>query len=144
MVDILAGTFSAKSSLNNSNLQFFTFKTNTEKQKLNFKSNNYEEYNQPFTPAELKEAIQTSHNTVVGLDEIHYDFLEHQSKISLDYFLTIYNDIWINSRFPESWKIATILPKPGKDGSDLAFYQPTVQTDCLCETMEHIGLVSWI
>ena len=56
----LAETFSANSSLNNSNQQFLTFKANTEKPKLNFKSNNSEKYNQPFTPAELKEDIQTT------------------------------------------------------------------------------------
>ena len=62
------------SSINNYNQQILTFKTNEEKQKLNFKSNNSEKYNQPFTPAELKEAIQISHNTTVGPDVIHYDY----------------------------------------------------------------------
>ena len=78
--DTLAWIFSANPSLNNSNPQFFTFKTNAEKQKLNFKSNNSEKYNQPFTPAELKEAIQRSHNTTVSPDEIHYNFLKHLPK----------------------------------------------------------------
>ena len=39
------------------------------------KSNNFEKYNQRFTPAELKEGIKKSLNTVVDPDEIHYDFI---------------------------------------------------------------------
>ena len=86
-----AETFSANSSLNNSNPHFLTFKNNAEKQKLNFNSNNSEKYNQPFTPAELEEAIETSHDTANGPDEIHYEFLKHLPKNSLDYLLTIFN-----------------------------------------------------
>ena len=57
ITDTLAETFSANSSLNDSNPQFLTFKTNAEKHKLNFMSNNTEDYSKPFTSAELKEAI---------------------------------------------------------------------------------------
>ena len=98
IADTLAETFSANSSLqsNNSNSHFLIFKNNAEKQKLNFKSNS-EKCNQPFTP---EEAIETSHNTVTDTDEIHYGFLKYLSQNSLDYLLTIFNDIWINSKFP--------------------------------------------
>ena len=48
------------SSLKNSNPQFISYKSKSEKQKLNFKTINSEKYNLPFTPAELKEAIQIS------------------------------------------------------------------------------------
>ena len=77
IADTLAETFSANSSLNNSNPHFLTFKTNAEKQKLNFKSNNSEKYNQSFTPAELQEANKTLRSTAVKSNEIHYDFLKH-------------------------------------------------------------------
>ena len=89
IADTLAEIFSTNSSLNNSNSHFLTFKNNAEKHKLNFKSNNSEKYNQPFTPAELQEAIETSHNPAIGPDEIHYQFLKHLPKNSLDYLLTI-------------------------------------------------------
>ena len=104
-----------------------------KKNKLNFNSNNSEKYNQPFKPAELKEAIKTSHNTAVGPNEIHYQFLKHLPKNLLDYLLTIFNDIWISIKFPESWKIATIIPisKPGRDSSNLANYRPIALTSCL-------------
>ena len=64
--DTLAKTFSAYSSINYSNPHFLTLKNNAEKQKLNFKSNNSEKYNQPFKSSELQEAIETSHSTAIG------------------------------------------------------------------------------
>ena len=81
IADTLIATFSANSLLNNSNPQFLIFKINAEKQKLNFKINNSEKYTQPFTPAELKEAIQEPHKIAVDPNKIHFDFLEHLPKI---------------------------------------------------------------
>ena len=133
----LAEIFSA----NFSNPHFLTFKNNTEKQNLNFKSNSSEKYNQPFTPIELQKAIKTSHNTAVSPDEIHYEFLKHLLKNSLDYLLTIFNDIWLNDKSPKSWKIATIIPipKPGKDSWRPANYHPIALASCLSKTIECIA-----
>ena len=44
---------------------------------LNFKSSNTEEYNNPFNLVKLKEAINKSHATATGLDEVHYQMLKH-------------------------------------------------------------------
>ena len=97
MAGTLAETFAASSSVSNSNPVFLAFKNNAEKQKPNVKSNNSEKYNQLFTPAELQETIKTSHHTAVGLL-----ISKTSTKISHDYLLTKFNDIWINSKFPES------------------------------------------
>ena len=112
IADELAITFSKNTLAKNGNEKFAKFKQKAEKLKLNFKSNNTESYNLPFTIEELKDAIQTSRNTAIGPDEIHYEFLKHSPKRSLDYLLTIFYDIWMNGTFPESWKIATIIPIP--------------------------------
>ena len=109
IAEVLAKTFSEKFFLKTSNPQFISYKSKSEKQRLNFKTNNSEKHNLPFTPAELK-ALQISHNTEVSPDEIHYEFLKHLTKNSLSYLLKIFNDILINETFPESWKIATIIP----------------------------------
>ena len=101
IANTLAETFSANSSINNSNPRFLTFKNNAEKPKLNFKSNNSEKYNQPFTAAELPETIETSHNTATGPNEIHHEFLKHLPQNSLNYFLAIFNDT-VNSRTMEN------------------------------------------
>ena len=45
--------------------------------KLNFKSQNNEIYNKDFNLEELVEAIQLSHDSATGPDEIHYQMLKH-------------------------------------------------------------------
>ena len=54
---VLGEKFSENSSLKNSNSQFISYKSKSEKQRLNFKTNNPEKYNLPIATAELKEAI---------------------------------------------------------------------------------------
>ena len=89
--------------------------------------------------SELKEAIQKSHNTVVGPDEIHDEFLRQLSPKSLEYLLTALN-ILKNSKLPESWKLATIIPisKPGKNNLYAANYRPISLRNCPCKTMERM------
>ena len=48
IAEVLAETFSENSSLNNSNPEFISYKSKSEKQKLNFKTNNSEKYNLPY------------------------------------------------------------------------------------------------
>ena len=138
IAEVLAEAFSENSSPKNSNQQFISYKSKSEKQRLNFKTNNSEKYNLPFTLAELKEAIQPTDNIAVVPDEIHYEFLKHFTKNSLNYLQKIFNDIGINGTFPESWKTATIIliSKPGKDNSNPANYHPIPLTSCLCKTMQ--------
>ena len=132
IADALAETISANSSSNN--------KQKTENPKLSFKSNNAENYNGCFTLAELKEAIQKSHNTSVGPDEIHNEFLKQLPRSSLDYLLAALNEIWESSKFPDSWRVATIIPipKPEKNSLYPFNYRPIALTSCLCKTMERM------
>ena len=122
IADALAETFSANSSSNN--------KQKTENPKLSFKSNNAENYNGCFTLAELKEAIQKSHNTTLGPDEIHYEFLKQLPRRSLNNLLAALNEIWESSKFPDSWRVATIIPipKPGKNSLYPSNYRPIALT----------------
>ena len=113
IADELAITFSKNSSAKHGNEKFAKFKQKAEKLKLNFKSNNTESYNLPFTIEELKDAIQTSHNTAIGPDEIHYEFLKHLPKKSLDYLLTI-----VGGRTPGT-KLLLILTPPLVRGNSL-------------------------
>ena len=88
IADTLAETVSDHSSSTNSNIQFHKYKDKKEKQKLNFKSDNTENYNELVSLSELKEAIQKSHNTAVGPGEIHYEFLRQLPPKSVEYLLT--------------------------------------------------------
>ena len=52
--------------------KFQTIKKQKEKKKtVKFTSDNTEEYNQPFSFSELKQALQKSNDTAVGPDDIH-------------------------------------------------------------------------
>ena len=124
----------------NYNEQFQNIKKKAEKTKLNFKSNNIEDYNQPFSLSELTDSIMISHDTAVGPDEIHYEFLKHLPSSSLEFLLQVFNKVWVSGRFPTSWKEATIIPipKPGKDNTDPSNYRPIALTSCPCKTLERM------
>ena len=137
IADLLAKTFSKNSSSTNYSKPFQNIKKNAEKSKLNFKSNNLEDYNQPFSLSELTDCIMKSH---VGPDEIHYDFFKQLPSCSLDFLLQAFNEVWVSGKFPTSWKRATIIPnpKPGKDNTDPSNYRPIALTSCLCKTLERM------
>ena len=140
IADLLANTFSKNSSSTNYSKPFQNIKKNAEKTKLNFKSNNLEDYNQPFSLSELTDCIMKSHNTAVGPDEIHYEYLKQLPSCSLDFLLQVFNEVWVSGKFPTSWKQATIIPipKPGKDNTDPSNYRPIALTSCLCKTLERM------
>ena len=54
---------------------------------------NTESNNKLFSLWELKEAIQKSHNTAVGPDEIHYKYFRQLPSKSSEYILTALNNI---------------------------------------------------
>ena len=74
-----------------------------------------------------------SHNTAVGSDEIHYEFLKQLPSCSLDFLLQVFNEVWVSGK-------ATIIPipKPGKDNTDPSNYRPIALTSCLCKTLERM------
>ena len=89
---------------------------------------------------ELKTAIEKSHNSAVGPDEVHYSFLKQIPQKSLELLLETYNNIWTGKQFPKSWKQATIIPipKPGKNTSYPENYHPIALTSCLCKTLKRM------
>ena len=111
-----------------------------QKINFNFKSSNTEEYNNPFNLFELKEAINKSHDTAIGPDEMHYQMLKHLPPKSLQALLDIFNDIWETGKFPESWELSTVIPvsNPGKDHTEQLNYRPITLTSCLYKTLERM------
>ena len=140
IADVLADTFAEKSSSANYSTAFQKFQNSKEKTKLNFKSNNNELYNKDFTIKELRKALKKCHDTAVGCDDIHYQFLKHLPFRSLDSLLRIFNQIWHTGILPDSWKEAIVIPvpKPGKDSTNPANYRPIALTSCICKTMERM------
>ena len=140
IADTLGETFCHNSSSFNYSESFRKIKTEQEKVKLNFKSQNNEIYNKDFNLDELVEAIQLSHDSATGPDEIHYQMLKHLPDTSLETLLNIFNYIWTTGKFPEDWTLATIIPipKPGKDPAEPNNYRPIALTSCLCKTLERM------
>ena len=137
IADALAETFRKKSSSANS---FRGIKPEKKRKKLNFNSSNSEHYNKLFTFKELKSAPNEAHDSSLGQDKVHYQFLKHLTFTSLSVLLGIFNDIWQLGDFPLSWREALVIPipKPGKDASDPANYCPVALTSCLCMTLERM------
>ena len=140
IADTLGDAFSKNSSNTNYPKEFQNYQKHQEKIKLNFKSSNNKEYNNPFNLDELKDAINKSHDTATGRDEIHYQMLKPLPPKSLKTLLHIFNDIWETGKFPESWELATIIPipKPGKDHAEPTNYRPIALTSCICKTLERM------
>ena len=140
IADTLGETFCHNSSSFKYSESFRKIKTEQEKVKLNFKSQNNEIYNKDFNLDELVEAIQLSHDSATGPDEIHYQMLKHLPENSLKTLLNIFNYIWTTGKFPEDWTLATIIPipKPGKDPAEPNNYRPIALISCLCKTLERM------
>ena len=126
IAETLGSTFMKNSSNRNHCEKFQTYMSDQQKINLNFISSNTEEYNNPFNLVELKEAINKSHDTASGPDEVHYQMLKHLPPKSLQAFLDIFNDIWETGQFPESWELSTVIPVPlpGKDHTEPTNYRP--------------------
>ena len=101
---------------------------------------NDENYNNPFKLTELTDAINISNDTTTGPDEIHYQMLKYLPENALVTILQIFNDIWTTGVYPESWRLATIIPIPkqGKNPAEPTNYRPIALTSCLCKTLERM------
>ena len=88
----------------------------------------------------MKKALKKCHDTAVGCDDIHYQFLKHLPFRSLDSLLCISNKIWHTGILPDFWKEATVIPipKPSKDSTNPANYPPIALTSCICKIMERM------
>ena len=111
-----------------------------EKRHLDFSSKNEEEYNLPFSVAELKQSLQRANDSATSLDQVHYQLLTRLPNSALSVLLKVYNHVWESGCFPPSWREAVVIPipKPGKDHLDPSNFRPIALTSCLCKTMERM------
>lgn len=88
-------------------------------------TNNKQTYNQPFRMEELLNS-KCSHDTAVGPDKIHYQFLKHLPHSTLSRLLDHFNFVWSSGKIPSAWKEALIIPLPtsGKDRTNPHNYRP--------------------
>ena len=71
---------------------------------------------------------------------MRYSFLKRLSPKTLELLLKMYNHIWIQKYFHETWKLSTIIPipKPRNDTSNPGNYRPISLTSWLCKTLERM------
>ena len=147
----LADNFSKISSSDKQTEKFKKIREREEKKKIQFKSQNTENYNQHLTMTELKESLAKAHDTATGPDEIPYELLKKLPATSMKYLLEIFNIIWTSGNIPRTWKEATIIPIPKSQNStnsntqpqpnntsDPLNFRPIALTSCICKTMERI------
>ena len=103
IADTLGETFCDNSSSFKYSESFRKIKTEQEKVKLNFKSQNNEIYNKDFNLDELVEAIQLLHDSATGPDEIHYQMLKHLPDTSLETLLNLFNYILPTGKGALAW-----------------------------------------
>ena len=139
IANILGKTFKTNSSSVNYNPHFKRHKQEIEMEELIFETDTNEHYNLPFTISELENSLKNAHDSAAG-EDVHYQLLKHLPRISLQTLLNIFNCIWEQATFPESWTKATIIPipKPNKDHTNPTNYRPIALTSCLCKTMERM------
>lgn len=136
----IGNAFSKNSSPSNYNKTFLKNKSVEEKKRLDFSSNLEEVYNKDFSMDELKACIADLSLTAPGPDEIHNSLLQHLPHESVCLLLDIFNSIWREKNFPETWRKATVIPipKPGKDHTNPTNYRPIALTSCLCKLIEKL------
>ena len=136
----IAETIAKNSSSQNYNKTFTTIKNNQEKKKTDFTTNDKETYNNKFTKTEIICTINKLSQTTSGPDRIHNNILTHLPEETITLLLEIFNTIWEEKYFPDTWRQATIIPipKPGKDHTNPSNYRPIALTSCLCKLMEKL------
>ncbi|MBJ5594290.1 hypothetical protein JGG70_24295, partial [Salmonella enterica subsp. enterica serovar Typhimurium] len=140
IADCLGATFASVSSCQGYPPSFQSQKARLERSILSFRPYTSAGYNSLFTLVELQDALRRSGHTAPGPDEIHYEMLRHLSPQSLAHLLFLFNRIWCEHVFPDSWRVAIVLPfpKPGKDPAIPSNYRPIALTSCLFKLLERM------
>lgn len=104
----------------------------------NFNTNQYYEYNIPFSMEELEYSLGQCKSSAPGIDQIIYEFIKYLPIIQKSHLIQIYNNIWENRTYPRQWKEATIIPIPKleKNPENPSNYRPISLTSCMSKLLE--------
>ena len=131
--------FSFVNSNNNYTQEFLDLKQ--QKEAIDIVFNNKDTwYNAPITMGELETALETCTGSTPGPDDLHYDMFKELNMEQKQAILNFYNYLYLNDLFPDSWRIAIVIPilKPGKNPYICTSYRPISLTSCFCKLLEKI------
>ena len=136
----IAQTLQKTTSSANCLPKFTKYRQISEKNSVDFTSNNQENYNKLFTIDDLNKAMSSTKNTAAGPDKITLQVLKHLPLNALQFLLNMFNVFFSKSLFPDQWCHSFIVPilKPGKDSTNAANYRPIALTSVLCKTFERL------
>ena len=137
LVETLGKFFAFINSNKNYTNEFILLKNERENEPVIF-HNKSTWYNKPLTMEELETALDSCSGSSPGLDELHYSMFKELSQMQKEQILNFFNYLWENNIFPDSWRIAIVIPilKPGKEPHECSSYRPISLTSCLCKIME--------
>ena len=138
--NILAEHFAQVSDKSNYPQTFQRYKDSQERNRINFSTSQNLRYNEPITKSELLYAIKSATESSAGEDQITYSMIKHSHPTLIQYILQLFNKIYSEGIFPESWTSSIVIPilKPGKDPKYPISYRPISLTSTLCKTMEKV------
>ena len=88
----------------------------------------------------MKVCLDKTKKSAPGKDSIHYDMLKHLADCVMAYLVRIYNKIWREATYPNTWTDSVLLPflKPGKSPSNPGSYRPIVLTSFMGKLLEKV------
>ncbi|XP_062537936.1 uncharacterized protein LOC134206258 [Armigeres subalbatus] len=100
-----------------------------------------EEFNRPFTFAELEYALQKGKGKSAGPDDLGYPMLKHLPVGGKTTVLSSINKEWQEGTLPTQWKSSFVVPIPKGRGSpnDVPNYRPIALTSVVSKIMERMA-----
>ncbi|KAL9694896.1 hypothetical protein quinque_014181 [Culex quinquefasciatus] len=98
-------------------------------------------YNQAFSMAELRWAINRGKGLSDGVDRIGYPMLQHLTEPFAELLLSVINEIWSTGEIPARWKegLVVAIPKANKDPTQPENLRPITLVSCVGKTMERMA-----
>ena len=139
VAELLAEHFSRISRGDHLSRNFLDYKLLAETNEIDFSTEFYKSYNEPFSMKELLSALSKCRPSAAGPDGMHYEFLKHLPEDGNEFLLDIFNTMFSTQDYPD-WNEGTFLAfiKPGKTGYDPGDYRPIALTSCLCKLFERM------
>ena len=126
--ELFAEAFASVSRESGYSPDFIKLKREKEKRPINFKNNenlHHFHFDEPFSIDELLYALGSTSETNPGLDEVSCLMIKKSHSNLIKCLLNLYNRIYAEDLFPDSWRTAAIIPipKPNKDTSEPLNYR---------------------